>query len=128
MPSCATRILLVVLLASALCAQKAKPTRITLKDGAATIEGRLRGRQQTDYEAQALPSTTLTLQLVAAPAKTVALKLYAPEAAEMPLRVAGSNRWTAELPRSGDYGISVLRLSPALPDGTVIDAEVVALD
>jgi hypothetical protein len=39
----------------------------------------------------------------------VALKLYTPEGAEMPLHAVGTNRWTAELPESGDYGISVLR-------------------
>jgi hypothetical protein len=110
-PSCPTWILLSVLLASALWAQKAKPLRIALKDGAATVEGRLRGRQQTDYEAEAGPSTTLSVQLLASPAKTVALKVYTPEGAEMPLRVAGSNEWTADLPHGGDYGISVLRTS-----------------
>ena len=110
-PSCPTWILLSVLLASALWAQKAKPLRIALKDGAATVEGRLRGRQQTDYEAEAGPSTTLSVQLLASPAKTVALKVYTPEGTEMPLRAAGSNEWTADLPGGGDYGISVLRTS-----------------
>jgi hypothetical protein len=110
-PSCPTWILFAVLLASASWAQKAKPMRITLEDGAATVEGRLHGRQETDYEATAGPSTTLTLQLLTVPANTVALKLYAPEGAEMPLRAAGSNRWTAALPHSGDYGISVVRIS-----------------
>jgi hypothetical protein len=110
-PSCATCVLLSMFLASALWAQKAKPLPIALKDGVATIEGRLRGRQQTDYESEIGPPTTLTLQLLAAPSKTVALKVYTPEGNEMPLRVGGANVWTADLPRGGDYGISVLRTS-----------------
>jgi hypothetical protein len=109
--SCSIWILLSVLLASALWAQKAKPLRIALKDGAAIVEGRLRDRQQTDYEAEAGPSMTLTLQLWAAPAKTLALTLYTPEGAEMPLHAEGPNRWTAKLSHGGDYGISVLRTS-----------------
>lgn len=104
-------LVLAVLLANALWAQKAKPLRIALKDGRATVEGRLRGRQQTDYEAAAGLPATLTLQLVASPANSVALKLYTPEDTEMPLRLARKNRWTAELPQGGDYGISVLRTS-----------------
>src|SRR5277367_311539 len=78
-PSCATCILLSMFVASAMWAQKAKPLPIALKDGAATIEGRLRGRQQTDYEAEIGPPTTLTLQLLAAPSKTIELKVYTPE-------------------------------------------------
>ena len=58
-------------------------------------------------EAQAL----LTLQLSANPTKTVALKLYSPDAAELPLKKGAGNKWTARLPKPGDYGISVLRLS-----------------
>jgi hypothetical protein len=110
-------IFLIILLASTLSAQKAKPIRIALKDGAATVEGRLRGRQQTDYEiGEVAASKILTLQVTSTPAQTVALKLYTPENAEMPLRAAGTNGWTAELPKSGDYGISVLRT--ALDRGT----------
>ena len=110
-------IFLIVLLAGTLCAQKAKPIRIALKDGAATVEGRLRGRQQTDYEiGEVAASKILTLQVTSTPAQTVALKLYTPESAEMPLRAAGTNGWTAELSKSGDYGISVLRT--ALDRGT----------
>ena len=77
------------------------------------VEGNLRGRQQTDYEAAAGSPATLTLQLTASPANSVALKLYTPEDVEMPLHVAGKNRWTAELSHGGDYGISVLRTSGA---------------
>lgn len=110
-PSLPLRIFFAVLIAAAMWGQKAEPLRIVLKDGAATIGGRLRGRQQIEYEAEAGASKTLTLQLAATPAKTVALKLYTPEGAEMPLRAAGTNGWTVELPKSGDYGISVLRTS-----------------
>ena len=98
----------------AMWAQKARPVRIALKNGAATVEGRLRGRQQTDYEAQAdALKKIVTLQLTATPENTVLLKLYTPDGAEMPLQGMGTNRWTAELPKSGDYGISVLRTSLA---------------
>ena len=111
-------ICLEILVASGLWAQKARPLRIALKNGSATVEGRLRGRQQTDYEAEAGPSKILTLQLTATPTKTVALKLYTPEGAEMPFKKVGTDRWTAELAKRGDYGISVLRTSPE--DGTSI--------
>jgi hypothetical protein len=113
-PSQPAWIWLAILLASAMWAQKARPVRIALKNGAATVEGRLRGRQQTDYEAQAdALKKIVTLQLTATPENTVALKLYTPDGAEMPLQGMGTNRWTAELPKSGDYGISVLRTSLA---------------
>jgi hypothetical protein len=110
-PSHPAWICLVILFASALWAQKAKPLRIALKNGAATVEGRLRGRQQRDYEVEAGASKIVTLQLTAAPDKTIVLKLYTPEGAEMPLQGMGANRWTAEVSKSGDYGISVLRTS-----------------
>ena len=102
-------IFLAVLLTGALWGQKAEPVRIALKDGEATVQGRLRGRQQMDYEAEAGASQTITVHLAATPAQTLALKLYSPEGGEMPLHTAGANRWAAELPKSGNYGISVLR-------------------
>jgi hypothetical protein len=107
-----------LVLAGASYAQKAQPVRIRFADGAAstTVEGRLRGRQQMEYEAAARASQTLTLRLSAAPAGTFSLKLYNPEGAEMPLRKSGANRWSAELPQTGDYGISVLRTSPSRGD------------
>jgi len=108
-PSHPAWICLVIVFASALWAQKAKPLRIALRNGAATVEGRLRGRQQTDYEIEASASKIVTLQLTAAPDKTVVLKLYTPEGAEMPLQEMRTNRWTAKVPKYGDYGISVLR-------------------
>jgi hypothetical protein len=111
-PSLPLRVFFAVLIAAAMWGQKAEPLRIVLKDGVATIGGRLRGRQQIEYEAESGASKTITLRLAAAPATTVALKLYTPEGAEMLLHAVGTNRWTAELPKSGDYGISVLRTTP----------------
>jgi len=109
-----------ILLAGASYAQKAEPVRIRFVDGAvsATVEGSLRGRQQMEYEAAARASQTLTLRLSVAPARTFSLKLYNPDGAEMPLRKSGANRWTAELPQTGDYGISVLRTSPSPGDSS----------
>ena len=104
-------ICIAAIFAASLCAQKAEPLRIELHNGAATVEGRLRGRQQTEYETEVGASKTLTLQLTASPAKTIALKLYSPEGIEMPLRATGENRWTAQSPKQGDYGVSVLRKS-----------------
>ena len=109
-----------LLLAGASYAQKAQPVRIRFGDGAvsATVAGRLRGRQQMEYEAAAQARQTLTLQLSAAQARTFLLKLYSPEGAEMPLRKSGANRWTAALPQTGDYGISVLRTSSSPGDSS----------
>ena len=109
-----------LLLSGAVYAQKAQPARIRFADGAvsATVEGRLRGRQQMEYEAAARARQTITLRLSMAPAGTFLLKLYSPENAEMPLRKSGANRWIAELPQTGDYGISVLRTSPSPGDSS----------
>jgi hypothetical protein len=104
---------LVLIFGRELGAQKAEPLRIKLSEGTASVQGKLRGRQQTEYEAEGSASKSLALRLTAAPPRSVALKLYSPDGAELALRGTGTNRWTAELPQNGDYGISVLRTSPA---------------
>jgi hypothetical protein len=94
-------------------AQKAKPVRIQFPRGSASalLQGQLRGRQQQDYVAGAGKEQTLILQLASAPSGSLAIKVYDPEDREVALQRSSARRWTAVLPRAGDYGIAVLRVS-----------------
>ncbi len=93
---------------SGLHAQKARPFEIPLKDGEGAIAGHLRGRQEMEYQVSA-SGQTLTVAIAANPIRSIGLRLYDTDGAEMPLQKVGASRWIAPLPRAGAYGITVFR-------------------
>jgi hypothetical protein len=98
------------LLAAAALAQKAGPVRIVFHRGANSVQltGRLQGRQQQEYLLAGRARQTLSLELQSRPTGSLTLELGA-AGAGLALREEGAHRWSAELPRTGDYLISILR-------------------
>jgi hypothetical protein len=104
--------LLLLFTTIALYAQKAQPVAIPLRDGEGIAHGRLKGRQQMDYHVASV-GQTLTVAMTAAPRRTLTVRVYDPEGALVPLQKDGTDRWTADLAKPGDYGISVVRTNTA---------------
>jgi len=88
-------------------AQKAKPVEIILYKGEGVAHGRLTARQQMDYEVQA-SGRMLTMIMRVEPRNTLDIRMYDPDGMLMPLHKTAS-RWTADLSKSGIYGITVIR-------------------
>ncbi len=105
-------ILILVLLPSAAPAQKAEPLRIEFDPGSnvATVHGRLRNRQLTQYAVYSGGQLELVLKLRSANAKSLALRLQDPFGEEITLNPAGPYRWVARLRHEGDYEIEVRRI------------------
>jgi hypothetical protein len=109
--------LLLLLASAAAWAQKAKPLEIPLHDGEGVVHGRLKSRQQTDYEFTA-DGQTLSIALTAAPIRTLSIRVYDPDGALMTLQKDGVGRWTTALSKRGDYGVTVLRTNASAPVST----------
>lgn len=92
---------------------KAIPLRIQFQSGrnSATLSGRLRSGEQTDYAAAAKKNQTLVLTLDATPAGSITLRAIDPDRANLALKVESRRQWSAVLPKDGDYEIWVMRAS-----------------
>ena len=97
-------------------AQKARPVEIILHMGEGVTQGRLTARQQMDYEVQA-SGRTLTMIMRVEPRNTLDIRMYDPDGMLMPLHKSGS-RWTADLSKSGTYGITVMRTNSSARPST----------
>src|SRR5436853_7166382 len=96
--------LLLLFLCAVTYAQKARPVEIPLREGAGYVQGRLKGRQQMEYEVEAT-GKTLTVSLSCAPVRTLAVRVYDPDGEQRPLQREAPARWTVTLPQEGRYGI-----------------------
>jgi hypothetical protein len=90
---------------------KAEPLRIEFARGrdTASVGGTLRGDAQREYVVIARKNQRLTVATTAAPAASVAVQVRQPDGARLPLVASHEQTWSAVLPESGEYFISVNR-------------------
>jgi hypothetical protein len=113
-----TPIILVLIMCSAALAQggKAEPNRIEFKRGttSTTVNGTVRGAEQAEYILSAKKGQTLTIRITSAPARTAGFDLHGPEDVDLGLEFDANLSFSRRLPRTGDYLITVVKLSDAV--------------
>jgi hypothetical protein len=110
--------LLVLIMCSAALAQggKAEPNRIEFKRGTTSsiISGAVRGDEQAEYVLAAKKGQTLTIKITSVPARTAGFDLHGPEDVDLGLELDTNLSFSRRLPRTGDYLITVVKLSDAV--------------
>src|SRR5690348_13230432 len=111
----ALRLLIALLFVAPALGDRPKPAEIALRDGAGSVEGRLRGRGQRTYAVTAAAGQTLTLEMSAEPMRSVALEVYDPDGLRLLLQKEAAGRWTTPAHKSGAYSLTVVRSTPTAP-------------
>jgi hypothetical protein len=110
--------LLVLIMCSAALAQggKTEPNRIEFKRGATStiISGAVRGDEQAEYVLAAKKGQTLTIKITSVPARTAGFDLHGPEDVDLGLELDTNLSFSRRLPKTGDYLITVVKLSDAV--------------
>ena len=110
--------LLVLIMCSAALAQggKAEPNRIEFKPGATStiINGTVRGAEQAEYILTAKKGQTLTIKITSVPARTAGFDLHGPEDVDLGLELDTNLSFSRRLPKTGDYLITVVKLTDAV--------------
>ena len=110
--------LLVLIMGSAALAQggKAEPNRIEFKRGttSTSVNGTMRGAEQAEYVLTAKKGQTLTIKITSVPARTAGFDLHGPEDVDLGLEFDTNLSFSRRLPKTGDYLITVVKLSDAV--------------
>jgi hypothetical protein len=112
-------ITLVILIAcAAAMAQggKAEPNRIEFRRGTSStiINGTVRGAEQAEYVLAAKKDQTLTIKITSVPARTAGFDLHGPQDVDLGLEFDTNLSFSRRLPKTGDYLITVVKLSDAV--------------
>jgi len=94
---------------------KAEPLRIEFARGrdSASVGGTLRGDAQREYAFVARKNQRLTIGTTAMPAGSIAVQVKRPLGVRLPLVPGQKQTWSAVLPESGEYFLSVNRSASA---------------
>lgn len=108
--------LLVLVACSAAIAQgggKAEPNRIEFKRGTSstTISGSVKSGEEAEYALAAKKGQTLTISITSVPARTSGFDLHGPEDVDLGLEFDTNLNFSRRLPKTGDYLITVVKLS-----------------
>jgi len=107
--------LLVLVACSAAIAQggKAEPNRIEFKRGttSTTISGTVRGGEEAEYVLAAKKGQKLIIKITSVPARSSGFDLHGPENVDLGLEFDANLDYSRRLPRTGDYLITVVKLS-----------------
>ena len=110
--------LLVLIMGSAALAQggKAEPNRIEFKRGttSTSVNGTVRGAEQAEYVLTAKKGQTLMIKITSVPARTAGFDLHGPEDVDLGLEFDTNLSFSRRLPKTGDYLITVVKLSDAV--------------
>ena len=111
--------LLILSVYSAVMAQgggKAEPKRIEFRSGTSStiINGTVRGAEQAEYVLAAKKGQTLTIKITSVPARTAGFDLHGPENVDLGLEFDTNTSFSRRLPKTGDYLITVVKLSDAV--------------
>jgi hypothetical protein len=92
---------------------KAMTLRIQFQRGrnSATLDGKLRSGEQTEYSAGAKKDQKLIIGLDATPSGSITVKAKDSDGADLKLKAESKQQWSAVLPKDGDYEIWVIRAS-----------------
>lgn len=95
---------------------KAEPNRIEFKRGTSstTISGTVRGDEQAEYVLGAKKGQRLTITITSVPARTSGFDLHGPEDVDLGLEFDTNMSFSRRLPKTGDYLITVVKLSDAV--------------
>ena len=94
--------------------QRPKPIEIPLREGSGLAHGRLRARQQIEYQVSA-SGQALNVSLASIPVRTLQVRVYAPDGDPAPIQRESPGHWTVATPRPGVYGITVMRTTRSAP-------------
>jgi len=107
--------LVVLISCSAAMAQggKAEPNRIEFKRGttSTTINGTVRRDEQAEYVLAAKKGQRLTIKITSVPARSSGFDLSGPDNVDLGLEFDTNLDYSHTLPRTGDYLITVVKLS-----------------
>jgi hypothetical protein len=108
--------LFVLIACSAAMAQrggKAEPNRIEFKTGttSTTISGSVSGREQAEYVLAAKKGQKLTIRITSVPARSSGFDLHGSDDVDLGLELDANLDYSHTLPRTGDYLITVVKLT-----------------
>ena len=111
--------LLILIVYSAAMAQgggKAEPKHIEFRSGTSStiINGTVRGSEQAEYVLTAKKGQTLTIKITSVPARTAGFDLHGPEDVDLGLELDTNLSFSRRLPKTGDYLITVVKLTEAV--------------
>ena len=109
-------LLFTLLVCSAAIAQgggKAEPNRIEFKRGttSTTINGSVSKGEEAEYVLSAKKGQRLTIRITSVPARSAGFDLHGPEDVDLGLEFDANMDYSHTLPRTGDYSITVVKLS-----------------
>jgi hypothetical protein len=109
-------LLVMIMCSGALAQGKAEPNRIEFKRGATStiINGTVRGAEQAEYVLAAKKGQTLTMKITSVPARTAGFDLHGPEDVDLGLEFDTNLSFSRRLPKTGDYLITVVKLTDAV--------------
>jgi hypothetical protein len=92
---------------------KAEPLRIEFKRGttSTTVSGSVRGCEQAEYVLAAKKGQRLTIRITSVPARSSGFDLHGPEDVDLGLESDTNLNNSLMLPRTGDYLITVVKLT-----------------
>ena len=92
---------------------KAEPLRIEFKRGttSTTVSGSVRGSEQAEYVLAAKKGQRLTIRITSVPARSSGFDLHGPEDVDLGLESDTNLNNSLMLPRTGDYLITVVKLT-----------------
>jgi len=95
---------------------KAEPNRIEFRSGTSStiINGTVRGAEQAEYVLAAKKGQTLTIKITSVPARTAGFDLHGPQDVDLGLEFDTNLSFSRRLPKTGDYLITVVKLSDAV--------------
>jgi len=90
---------------------KAEPLSIKFKRNStsATLKDVIRGSEEAEYQFEAREGQKLNIKISSSPKDSVSPQIKDPDLGDLKLEKNGSSSWTATLPKSGEYFMSVLR-------------------
>jgi hypothetical protein len=95
---------------------KAEPNRIEFKRGATStiLSGSVKTGEEAEYVLGAKKGQTLIIRITSAPARTAGFDLHGPDDVDLGLEFDTNLTFSRKLPRTGDYLITVAKLSDAV--------------
>jgi hypothetical protein len=97
---------------AAALAERPRAVELVVRDGAASVDGRLRGRRLRQYTVAA-SGQAITFEFSAEPMRSAALEVYDPDGQRVLLQKEAAGRWTAPVSKPGNFGITVVRTTPS---------------
>jgi hypothetical protein len=93
-------------------AERPRAVELVLRDGAASVDGRLRGRRLRQYTVAA-SGQAITFEFTAEPMRSAGLEVYDPDGRRVLLQKEAAGRWTAPVSKPGNYTVMVVRPTPS---------------